>query len=306
MKKRLLIAIALVISLILPFTYITYNRNKDYKYADSRKITRIDKSYSKIQSLNFLYEYTTDCDIDLAEYKEAILRHLNNYNINWENFNKTTTTKQLVISNPAEEFIKQLAFYNAIELLELIESSIALYDDSNNCILLMPIFNLIEDQNKRFCVFLHELSHPLLTPANQITDDYICPLEEGAADYLAKVVAESLDIDFVSGYQNECLAIEWLMAIYGENEIIQVVRNNMLDELIDSGTKNGMSAKLNYALESMREKDYKSIYSNIVLDILIHLAKNANKESEVSTLYKEAVASFKNPDIKYFNKLLYE
>ena len=293
MKKIIFLFLAVVI-------LIAGCSNKDsYKYADSWKSNNIlAEGYEPTEDF---YRHAKEADnAELASTKKIISEYYKEYDLDWGNFAGVNTIKEVDISTAKDA--EDVSF----RTLAMVSSYYSMYDDDTKEIYLFPAYFRV-DNEQRMHALVHELMHALISTNHRNYGR----LEEGVVDLYTSHFMRATGQNPRPSYIAELNVANWLVAVFGEEEVLGATREGRIESLVDKATKPGMGEKLNMALQAFSDAENvgeATEVANVVYDILTHLAINESKAEDVIPLLEYAESNYAgigvNIDTAYFKKLL--
>ena len=273
MKKLIIFLVTLATLLTGCSSSHSNSSATDYKYAEYWEPSVIipkDDSYNEE-----LYAHSEAVDFDLTLFKQIITDCLKSReDLDWENFNQSQSIR--IVSAKSDDEIRGMSE----DAVMIILNYRAIYDNKTNSLLLLPAF-FETTQEMTVHVIVHELIHALISTGH----DSYTRLEEGLVDMYTTRILQNMGLQPHPVYIGEIVAIQWLIAIYGEDAVLTAALNGDFVSMIDSATKPGMHDKLSTALliaHAGSTTDSETTEAvNVELDILAHIARNEHKEEAV-------------------------
>ncbi len=275
MKK---VAFSILLIAVVMFACVSgCSNNIEYKYADNWKPGTAFVETTSRAFWDEVYAHSEEVNLDstIALLKDVFFENFSDRDFDWENLTLVKTARYVSVHDPDE--VSSLSQ----DLLAAMQSCYAMYDDETKCIYLLPNFINAEPE-EQVCTLIHELAHAAFKTKRA------SQLEEGLAEYYTCLFTEAENLAWVdNSYPDEGIAISWLIAIFGEDEVLHAARDGMLQTMIDEATKPGLGNTLEEALTYLHYGDKKkapemAFAANTMCDILAHLA--ASKGADVSTL----------------------
>ena len=271
-----------------------------YKYAD--KWEPSNQETGGYEPTEEFYSLSTSVNNkDVMAVKNAVQECFKELNFDWENYEEVD--KVNYVSPRSEEDLRKMSPEMAI----MIYSYYAMYSDETKEIYLFPsFFDGGIDNNMQAHVVAHELIHALISTGHKNYSQ----LEEGVVDHYATVFMNSKGLNTEPTYFIENGVVEWLITVFGEDEIISATREGRLHQLIDGSTKPGMGEKLDAALSEIyncQNLEEVSERLNVVYDILAHVANHVEdneKRSTLQRLLQEANYVFKGIDENHITEVI--
>lgn len=239
------------------------NTSVSYKYADNWKAPSIlaDDGYAPDDEF---YAHCTRMEQNLSLYSSVIYLYFRDLDFDWDNF-ANVGALNIVGPKDADDWLTM-----SVRLRGMMSSYAAMYNDDTKEIYLFPPF-FEADEDLQMHALAHEMFHGLISTNHQ---NYT-RLEEGLVDYYTCKFMQIMGREPQCGYLVEFNAIQGLIAIFGEEQVLSATRAGELNLLIDGATKPGMGDKLDKALLTqtfMLGTEEFSDAVNVEIDILVHAA----------------------------------
>lgn len=305
MKKKITFAMILMAVVVVVVVTACGANKKIYKYADDWEIPENLEKPILENEIEKLYDYPftedgsdPDSDSGISGPKKSVISYLGKYNFLSQDNVSTLKDRDCLLMETEyrEEAFNQLNKYRA------------LYDFNKKKIFLKPGYDSYYEENFWDSTYpiLREMSRSMILKGY---DQSTPALSEGLINYCAEEALYSADGEYYPlNYQGGMLAIRFLIAIYGEAEVIKMGHEDQFEKQIDSATKEGMARKIDAALTLAETKNDAELI-NVAYDILVHVAVSEGKAEAVKDIIKEIESTYSlsmgiEIDSEYMEKLL--
>ncbi|MBR6505786.1 hypothetical protein IKT18_03065 [Candidatus Saccharibacteria bacterium] len=265
--KKLIIAI---LALVLLVSCIGCSKSGSYKYAENYKFT----AYNNVASDEFwttLSVNSSEADIgDLLGLIERIFqRDFGKLNMNWDNLMRITKAMQVAMDVGDMEDAPSDISYGA-------QFYCATCNTEVGEMYLFPGYFSAPEKRQ-----LQALTHVLTRAALSTETDESSQIREGLAEYYTSKFMDNVGYKMEETiYPHQMTAAIWLIAVFGEDTVVNAAREDRLEELIDSNTRPGMGAKLEEALNAINLGGDQNRATNAIYDILANVTVGAGKKLE--------------------------
>ena len=203
--------------------------------------------------------------------------------LDWVQFGSVTEIREFKNPNLFETFTDTTAFYAA----------------GSHMIVVCPNFFNIKDSGQQTYILIHELMHSLIGVGKNGSEETMNCFMEGIADYMANQVLFDTGLKYNLVYQNELYCISWLMALYGNEDVVKMICSGDMPDFISEQTGDpdaGMNLHSSLAIID-KSKDHEAVKNAILteMDILKKMSRSNTKVCEQFTnIFEKAYAPYLN------------
>lgn len=229
------------------------------KYSQSQWIESND-----LKEQTIIHDGLTDV---LPDLKNLVAESLDGYDyLDWSQFKSVAEIREFKDPNLAKTFTDATAFYAV----------------GSNIIVVCPDFFSIENSDQQTYILAHELTHSLVGVGKNGSEETMNRFMEGITDYLVNQVLYNTDLKYDLVYQNELYCLSWLMALYGNDNIVKTICSGNILDFVDEQTGHADAGKkLHDSLVTIDESKDRETVKNAILTEMDILKKMSGSNTKV-------------------------
>ncbi len=264
--KKLTIVILVIVFLV---SCAGCANSGSYKYAENYRFT----VYDDVTSDEFwtdLSANSSDADIgDMLGLIERIFRRdFGELNMDWGGLMRVTKARQVAVEATSLDAPSNIS-YGAQYYCTTCNAEVG------EMYLFPGYFSAPEKRQ------LQALTHALVLTALSTETGKSSQIKEGLAEYYTSIFMDNVGYTMEETiYPHQMTVATWLIAVFGEDAVVNAVREDRFDELIDVNSKPGMGTKLEEALTALNLGGDPDRATNAIYDILAHVTIGAGKKLE--------------------------
>ena len=197
------------------------------------------------------------------------------------------------------ESVSEIREFKSPELVGDFVETTAFYAAGSHAIVVCPKFFDIGDGDQQTYVLAHEAIHSLVGVSKTGEERSVNLFVEGITDYLAGSILADTNLNYSLTYQNELYCIHWLVALYGSDQITEIICNGEIIDFINERTgRDNAGIELHNALATLDHgKDGEEIKKAILTEIDILRAMsgtNVEIREKYTEIFQTAYAPYLN------------
>ena len=220
----------------------------------------------------------------LPDLKDLIRDSLRNMDyLDWAQFESLFEIREFKKPELAGDFAETTAFYAT----------------GSHAIVVCPKFFDVGDGDQQTYVLAHEAVHALVGVGKNGEESSVNLFVEGITDYLVDSMLTGTNLKYSLTYQNELYCIHWLVALYGTDQITEIIYSGeIIDFVNEQSGKDNAGTMLHNALATLdHSRDSGKVKEAILAEIDILRAmssSNIEVREKFTEIFETAYAPYLN------------